>query len=67
VDDEQLVERVRAELGHKVHNTSSLEISADDGIVTLAGRIPRQELPDALATARKVRGVEQVRDELQVS
>lgn len=66
VDDEQLAERVRAELGHKVHHTSALEVSAQDGIVTLAGMIPREELPDALATARKVRGVEQVRDELRV-
>jgi osmotically-inducible protein OsmY len=67
VDDEQLTERVRAELGHKVNHSSSIEVTAHDGIVTLAGRILRQELPAALATARKVRGVEQVRDELQVA
>ena len=66
VDDDQLTERVRAELGHKVSSLSALEVTARDGVVTLAGRIPREELPDALATARKVRGVEQVRDELQV-
>lgn len=66
VDDEQLAERVRAELGHKVHHTSALDVTAHDGIVTLAGQIPREELPDVLATAKRVRGVEQVRDELRV-
>lgn len=66
IDDDRLTERVRAELGHKVSHLSALEVRARDGIVTLAGRIPREELPDALATVRKVRGVEQVRDELQV-
>ena len=66
VDDDQLAERIRAELGHHVTLPSALDVSAHDGIVTLAGRVPRAELPDVLATARKVRGVEQVRDELQV-
>jgi osmotically-inducible protein OsmY len=67
VDDDQLTERVRAELGHKVNHASALEVTARDGIVTLGGQIPREELPAALATVRKVRGVEQVRDELRVN
>ncbi len=66
VDDDQLVKRIRAELGHHVALPSALDVSAHDGIVTLAGQVPRAELPDVLTTVRKVRGVEQVRDELQV-
>ncbi len=67
VTDEQLVARVRAELGHHVSHGGQLEVSAHDGIVTLGGHVSGREVPDVLAMARRVRGVEQVRDDLQVA
>ena len=64
--NQQLAERVRAELGHHVEHTKAIEIVADDGYVTLSGDVLRDELNDVLETVRSVRGVRDVRSEMQV-
>jgi osmotically-inducible protein OsmY len=64
--DEQLVARVRAELGHRVEHARAIDVAAEDGRVTLRGPVLRSELDDVLSTARKVRGVEQVENQLDV-
>ena len=65
IDDEQLEERVRAELGH--HSDSSLrlvDVQADNGYVTLSGTVAAEDHDRVVHAARHVRGVEEVRDQL---
>lgn len=64
--DDQLVERVRAELGHRVNHVGAVQVSASDGQVTLRGPVLREELDDVLAAVRGVRGVHDVQNELDV-
>lgn len=64
--DETLVARVRAELGHHVEHARAIEVVAEHGTVILRGPVLRDELDAALTTTRGVRGVEQVRNELEV-
>ncbi len=64
--DVQLAERVRAELGHHSEYVRRLEVVVRDGVVTLRGNVPPDELQAVLRAARKVRGVHEVRDELTV-
>ena len=66
VDDEQLVERVRAELGHHVDRTGGIEVTADRGTVTLRGEVSGEALDDVLGTVGGVRGVRRVENELEV-
>ncbi len=65
VDDEQLVARVRAELGHRVEHARAIEVVADGGTVTLRGQVPAEERSDALAAVARVRGVGSVNDQLE--
>jgi osmotically-inducible protein OsmY len=62
----QLEERVRAELGHHVEHAKAIDVIADDGFVTLSGDVLRAELNDVLETVRTVRGVKDIRSEMQV-
>lgn len=65
-DDQTLVARVRAQLGHHVANAASIETDANDGVVTLRGPVLASELGDVLSGVRAVRGVHDVRNELDV-
>jgi gas vesicle protein len=65
VTDEQLVARVRSELGHVVSNMSNVSVTAHDGYVTLSGTIPQGEIRAAEASARAVRGVRDLNVQLQ--
>ena len=62
----QLAERVRAALGHQSDHMRTLEVVVQDGVVTLRGAVPTDELQRVLRAARKVRGVREVRDELNL-
>ncbi len=62
----QLEERVRAELGHQVEHARAIEVFAEDGQIVLRGDVLREELDDVLSTVRKVRGVRDVRSEMNV-
>lgn len=66
VDDRVLVERVRAAVGRKVSNPGGVEVSAESGRVTLSGVVPSAEVQELVRTARSVRGVEHVDNELRV-
>ena len=66
VDDDVLVERVRAELGHHVRHTSAIEVSASGGRVILSGPVLAGELSDVLITTAAVRGVRGVENLLDV-
>lgn len=64
--DDQLVARVRAELGHHVEHARAIDVVAEQGRVTLRGPVLSTEVDDVLSAARKVRGVEQVDNQLDI-
>ena len=66
VTDDVLSDRVRAKLGRYPIHTGAVEVSAQDGIVTLSGPILADELPTVLRAARFVRGVKSVDNQLAV-
>lgn len=60
VDDDVLVERVRAQMGHAVHHPRSVEVHASAGVVTLTGSIAGDQyerLVDAIADVPGVKDV----------
>ena len=65
VTDEQLVARVRSELGRVISNMSNVSVTASSGYITLTGTIPQDEIPNAEACARAVRGVRDLNVQLQ--
>ena len=66
VSDDVLVDRVRSEMGHAVTNPGAIEVTANQGMVTLVGSVPKNEIPQLLARVSAVRGVCEVRDRLSV-
>jgi osmotically-inducible protein OsmY len=66
LDDDQLIARVRAELGHRVDQARSVEIVARDGEITIRGQVPPDGVDDIVAAVRSVRGVKQVNNELVI-
>jgi osmotically-inducible protein OsmY len=66
VDDQVLVERVRAALGHVVSHPGAIQVTAQDGIVALAGPVLRDEAGRLVHRIGKVRGVRDVEDLLEI-
>ena len=66
VDDETLVARVRSQLGHVISRPSLIEVSANEGNVSLSGSIPAEELNDLLICVSRVRGVKEIESRLKV-
>jgi osmotically-inducible protein OsmY len=66
VSDDVLVERVRAQLGRPVSNPRAIHVTAHDGCVELRGVVLASELPALLVRVRRVRGVRDVIDGLEV-
>jgi hypothetical protein len=60
VDDDVLVERIRAMLGRVVSHPGPIEITAADGHVTLGGHILKDEIPELIAAVKHVPGVKRV-------
>lgn len=65
-DDGVVEERVRAELGMLVSHPGSIEVEAREGRVTVSGPILASEVDDLLAGVKKVRGVREVENRLQI-
>lgn len=65
VPDDVLAERVRAALGRAVSHPSAIEVTAEDGRVTLSGPILDREVEKLLRTVSKVRGVREVESRLE--
>src|SRR2546423_929750 len=57
VDDAVLVDRVRSKLGRIVSHPSAIQVTAQNGNVTLAGPILAAEVPKLLTCVRRVAGV----------
>ena len=66
VPDVVLEQRVRARLGRFTSHPGSIEVSADQGRVTLRGPILAHELEQTLAAVRSVPGVRSVNNQLEV-
>jgi hypothetical protein len=67
VDDDVLVERVRATLGHVAHHPRRIEVTARDGRITLGGSAPAEDIEQLVTRARTVRGVIGVTNELRAT
>lgn len=65
VSDEVLVARVRSQLGRVVSHAHAVDVTAWNGVVTLHGPICADEESVAVRTARRVRGVTEVKNELE--
>lgn len=65
-DDDQLVARVRAELGHHVRHTGAIEVVAHDGCVILHGPALADEVVDIVQCVSSVHGVGRVENRLEV-
>jgi uncharacterized membrane protein len=66
VQDAVLEARVRSRLGRLVGNPGSIEVAADHGMITLRGPVLERELPGLLSGISHVRGVDEVRNRLDV-
>lgn len=65
VSEEVLVARVRSQLGRVVSHPHAVDVTVSKGIVTLHGPICADEESVAVRTARRVRGVTDVKNELE--
>jgi len=65
VDDDRLVERVRAQLGHVISHPALLDVGASAGFVTVRGPVLPAEVEKAEHRIRKIRGVKDCRLELE--
>jgi hypothetical protein len=59
VSDDQLIDRVRAQLGHVLSHAGLLEIVAVEGNVTVRGPVLHREIDKIRDRIRKIRGVRQ--------
>ncbi|HKN84959.1 MAG TPA: BON domain-containing protein [Pyrinomonadaceae bacterium] len=66
VDDAVLVDRVRSKLGRIVSHPSAIQVTSQNGNVTLAGPILAAEVPELLTCVIRVAGVNDVIDNLEV-
>jgi gas vesicle protein len=64
VTDDVLVDRVRAKLGRVVSHPGAVEVTAQNGVVTLAGPILQSEVSDLLNCVEAVRGLQEVHNKL---
>jgi hypothetical protein len=64
--DRQLCERVRSELGHVISHPGAIDVVADNGSITLHGKVLKCELSSLLSCVRGVRGVDEVVNRLEV-
>jgi BON domain len=64
VDDAQLIGRVRAALGRVCSHPRAIDVEALDGEITLRGEVLASEVEAVLGAICSVRGVTEVRDEL---
>src|SRR5688572_22241506 len=66
VPDRVLVERVRTKIGRNVSHPKAVKVEASAGTVTLRGPILAAEHHAMLRAVRRVRGIQDVQDLLQV-
>jgi uncharacterized membrane protein/osmotically-inducible protein OsmY len=65
VDDDKLIERVRAKVGRVVSHPHAIAVTAQNGVVTLSGPILQAEMSRLVRTVEHVRGVRDVVSQLE--
>jgi osmotically-inducible protein OsmY len=65
VDDRKLTDRIRSKLGRVLLHPSDIEILVANGRVVARGKLERDAAQRALSTIRRIRGVDQVDDQLE--
>ena len=65
-DDSVLVDRVRSKLGRVTSHPSAIEVTAQDGNVTLSGPILAKEVPHLLTCVKWTSGVKDISTNLEV-
>lgn len=66
VTNEVLVARVRAVLGRAVTHPRSVQVTASNGVIALSGTILEEEYADLIKAVKKVQGVKNVVEKLDV-
>lgn len=66
VDDSVLHERVRSAIGRAVSHPGAIEVTASGGRVTLSGHVLADEVDELVERVGRVRGVQEVSNELEV-
>jgi osmotically-inducible protein OsmY len=64
--DQQLHDRIRARLGHVISHPKAVLVLVQDGRVRLQGHVLRPEVDALLSAVRRMPGVAELRDELEV-
>lgn len=65
-DDRKLEERVRSKMGRHVSHPSAIQAHCENGRVTLSGPVLASEADELLSKVKKVKGVHEVEDRLEV-
>jgi hypothetical protein len=65
-DDSVLVDRVRSKLGRIVSHPAAIEVTAQNGNVTLSGPVLASEVPHLLSCVKWVAGVQDITNNLEV-
>jgi uncharacterized membrane protein len=65
VDDEILVDRVRAKIGRATSHPGEIEVTVQNGYVVLSGPVLEDEIDDLIAATYSVRGVHGVENRLK--
>ena len=63
--DDQLVDRVRAQLGHVVSHSGLLQVYAKNGCVTVSGPVLDREIDNIRNRMKKIRGVKECRVQVE--
>lgn len=64
--DEQLYKRVRARMGHLVSHPRLVEVTVDEGCVSLTGHVLRREVDDLVHELRRSPDIQKVHNHLEV-
>jgi hypothetical protein len=65
-DDDILLARVKSRIGHVVSNPHAIEVKADHGLVSLAGKLPYRDAQKVLKTIASTRGVSGLENHLAI-
>lgn len=66
VEDDVLVSRVRSRMGRSVSHPHAIEVTAENGRVTVSGPILQDEVSNFLSAVHSIPGVEEIEDHLEV-
>jgi hypothetical protein len=65
-DDSVLVDRVRSKIGRIVSHPSAINVTAQNGNVTLSGPVLAHEVPHLLSCVKWINGVQDIHNDLEV-